>query len=202
MEIYVGLSSQQRWTRPESRLRAYLGPAFTRVDVGVSNFKISRFSILITFVVINISSPLSPSHFPRKMQCSEGDRYPIIAAPPLSMSELICKTYEDNVASALLDAWFKRHHKQFSDWFEKLRGGHEIPHRQRGQLLAWNTGEFAPENIFCRTVDTARVIPLDRTWTTHIYYHKIWRDHEQHLLKLLLSMVRRNAIIRLEANIL
>jgi hypothetical protein len=55
------------------------------------------------------------------------------------------------------------------DWLEvvrerkhdamKVAGG---PLCDGSQLLLWNKGDFVPENVFCRTVDTGRLIPLDR----------------------------------------
>jgi hypothetical protein len=61
---------------------------------------------------------------------------------------------------------------------------------QTKQMVAWNKGEFAPENVFCRTVDTGRLIPLDRTWTTHVYHHHSMRERKLGMMPVVFTMVR------------
>jgi hypothetical protein len=70
--------------------------------------------------------------------------YSPIHPPRLSMSELICKTLD---------------HDAYWDWFLRVRERRHSALRslRRGdQLLACSKGDFVPENIFMRTVDTAR----------------------------------------------
>ena len=59
------------------------------------------------------------------------------------------------------------------------------------QMVAWNKGDFAPENVFCRTVDTGRLIPLDRTWTTHVYHHHSMKERKLSMMPVVFTMVRR-----------
>ena len=58
------------------------------------------------------------------------------------------------------------------------------------QMIAWNKGEFAPENVFCRTIDTGRLIPLDRTWTTHVYHHHSMKERKLSMMPVVFTMVR------------
>lgn len=66
---------------------------------------------------------------------------------------------------------------------------------QRGnpnkQLILWSKGDFMPENVFCRTVDTGRLIPLDRTWTTHVYHHRTMQDRKLSMMPVVFTMVRK-----------
>jgi hypothetical protein len=48
------------------------------------------------------------------------------------------------------------------------------------QILLWQKGDFVPENVFCRTVDTGRLIPLDRTWTTYVYLKYLLAGRVEH----------------------
>jgi hypothetical protein len=59
-----------------------------------------------------------------------------------------------------------------------------------GQVLLWNKGDFVPENVFCRTVDTGRIIPLDRTWSTHVYHHASLSDRKLSMMPVVFTMVR------------
>jgi hypothetical protein len=62
---------------------------------------------------------------------------------------------------------------------------------QRGeQHPAWNKGDFIPENISMRTVDTARFIPLDRTWMTHVHHHRSMQDRKLSMMPVVFTMVR------------
>lgn len=50
-------------------------------------------------------------------------------------------------------------------------------------------GDFVPENVFIKTVDTARLIPLDRTWTTHVYHHRSMEDRKLSMMPVVFTMV-------------
>jgi hypothetical protein len=69
-----------------------------------------------------------------------------------------------------------------------LRGGGDGDGNGR-QAVLWTKGEFAPENVFCRTVDTGRLIPLDRTWRTHVYHHRTMLDRKLSMLPVVFTMV-------------
>lgn len=96
--------------------------------------------------------------------------------PSLSMSELMCQKLDNDTTDLLIDKWLERPHRPdtYYDWFDRVR---ERKHsasanNRKEQILLWNKGGFVPENIFTRTVDTSRLIPLDRTWVTHVYHHR------------------------------
>lgn len=67
---------------------------------------------------------------------------------------------------------------------------------QMKQLVAWNKGEFAPENVFCRTVDTGRLIPLDRTWTTHVYHHHSMKERKLSMMPVVFTMLPELMLLR------
>lgn len=118
------------------------------------------------------------------------DHYPLISAPSLSMSELVCKTFDEHNTSAVIGKWLKTRHAMYQDWFKSLRDRQAGSQWQEGQMLAWNKGDFAPENIFCRTVDTCRVLPFVRSWTTNVYYHKTMLRPAHKSAAVLLTLVR------------
>ncbi|RDB14834.1 hypothetical protein Hypma_016378 [Hypsizygus marmoreus] len=64
------------------------------------------------------------------------------------------------------------------------------------QIVAWNKGEFAPENVFCRTVDTGRLIPLDRTWTTHVYHHQSIQERKRPIMPVVFTMLPELMLLR------
>ena len=68
--------------------------------------------------------------------------------------------------------------------------GAKSANMQIKQMVAWNKGDFAPENVFCRTVDTGRLIPLDRTWTTHVYHHHSMKERKLSMMPVVFTMVR------------
>jgi hypothetical protein len=39
-------------------------------------------------------------------------------------------------------------------------------------------------------VDTFRLIPLDRTWTTHVYHHKSMQDRKLSMMPVVFTMVQ------------
>jgi hypothetical protein len=108
------------------------------------------------------------------------------------MSELVCKTLDHDATDVLIDKWLEHRNDAYWDWFMHVRERrHSAMHGlQRGeQLLAWSKGDFVPENIFMRTVDTARLIPLDRTWTTHVYHHRSMQDRKLSMMPVVFTMV-------------
>jgi hypothetical protein len=118
--------------------------------------------------------------------------YSPIHPPRLSMSELICKTLDHDATDVLIDKWLEHRNDAYWDWFLRVRERRHSALRslRRGdQLLAWSKGDFVPENIFMRTVDTARLIPLDRTWTTHVYHHRSMQDRKLSMMPVVFTMV-------------
>ncbi|PCH40116.1 hypothetical protein WOLCODRAFT_136668 [Wolfiporia cocos MD-104 SS10] len=103
-------------------------------------------------------------------------RYSKFIPPSLSMSELVCQKLDNDATDLLIDKWLERPHRPdaYYDWFQRVRERRHAANAnaRKEQLLLWNKGVFVPENIFTRTVDTGRLIPLDRTWVTHVYHHK------------------------------
>ena len=117
-------------------------------------------------------------------------RYSPTRAPSLSMSELLCKTLDCDATDLLIDKWLEHRNDAYWDWFQQIRERkHAANAAKKGQVLLWNKGPFVPENIFCRTVDTGRLIPLDRTWSTHVYYHKSMNDRKNSMMPVVYTMV-------------
>ncbi|KAH9850110.1 hypothetical protein C2E23DRAFT_735639 [Lenzites betulinus] len=108
-----------------------------------------------------------------------GLHYSKFIPPSLSISELECQKLDNDATDMLIDKWLERPHRpdSYYDWFQRVRERkHDANARQRReQILLWNKGVFVPENIFTRTIDTGRLIPLDRTWVTHVYHHRSMR---------------------------
>ena len=117
------------------------------------------------------------------------------------MSELVCKTLDHDATDVLIDKWLEHRNDAYWDWFLRVRERRHSALRslRRGdQLLAWSKGDFVPENIFMRTVDTARLIPLDRTWTTHVYHHRSMQDRKLSMMPVVFTMVcgpSRSAVV-------
>ncbi|KZT73745.1 hypothetical protein DAEQUDRAFT_721203 [Daedalea quercina L-15889] len=103
-------------------------------------------------------------------------RYSKFLPPSLSMSELVCQKLDNDATDLLIDKWLERPHcpDAYYDWFQRVRERRHAANANicKEQILLWNRGVFVPENIFTRTVDTGRLIPLDRTWVTHVYHHQ------------------------------
>ncbi|KAH9080287.1 hypothetical protein EDB83DRAFT_2503422 [Lactarius deliciosus] len=119
--------------------------------------------------------------------------------PSLSMSELVCKTLDHDATDVLIDKWLEHRNDAYWEWFMRVRERrHSALHTlQRGeQLLAWSKGDFVPENIFMRTVDTARMIPLDRTWTTHVYHHRSMQDRKLSMMPVVFTMLPELMLLR------
>ena len=105
-----------------------------------------------------------------------GRHYSKFIPPSLAMSELVCQKLDNDATDMLIDKWLERPHRpdSYYDWFQRVRERKHLANTdgRRDQVLLWNKGVFVPENIFTRTVDTGRLIPLDRTWVTHVYHHR------------------------------
>ncbi|KAI0365717.1 hypothetical protein BV20DRAFT_953767 [Pilatotrama ljubarskyi] len=105
-----------------------------------------------------------------------GLQYSKFLPPSLAMSELVCQKLDNDATDMLIDKWLERPHRpdSYHDWFQRVRERKHAANAaaRREQILLWNKGVFVPENIFTRTVDTGRLIPLDRTWVTHVYHHR------------------------------
>ncbi|KAL7279982.1 hypothetical protein ACG7TL_006393 [Trametes sanguinea] len=105
-----------------------------------------------------------------------GRHYSKFTPPSLEMSELVCQKLDNDATDMLIDKWLERPHRpdSYYDWFQRVRERKHAANAnaRREQILLWNKGVFVPENIFTRTVDTGRLIPLDRTWVTHVYHHR------------------------------
>jgi hypothetical protein len=106
------------------------------------------------------------------------------------MSELVCKTLDHSITDMMIDKWLENRNNAYSDWFRGLREKKHAANDQRSQVIIWNKGEFVPENVFCRTVDTGRLIPLDRTWTTHVYHHRSMHDRNLSMMPVVFTIVR------------
>lgn len=131
------------------------------------------------------------------------------------MSELVKTTLDHDSTDMLIDKWLEHRsngHDAYHDWFRDVRERKHNANANAGgaaaaaatvngtangrdgnsgkQVIAWNKGEFMPENVFCRTVDTGRLIPLDRTWTTHVYHHQSMQERKLSMMPVVFTMVR------------
>lgn len=125
------------------------------------------------------------SNMPRRQR-----HYSILSPPSLSMSELVKTTLDHDSTDMLIDKWLEHRnfgHDAYHEWFRDVRE-RKHAHSQK-QTVAWNKGDFLPENVFCRTVDTGRLIPLDRTWTTHVYHHHSMQERKLSMLPVVFTMV-------------
>ncbi|KAG6816823.1 hypothetical protein H0H87_002666 [Tephrocybe sp. NHM501043] len=125
--------------------------------------------------------------------------YSIFSPPSLSMSELVKTTLDHDETDLLIDQWLDhRGHGQiaYHEWFRDIRERKHAAQSQKKQLIAWNKGDFAPENVFCRTVDTGRLIPLDRTWTTHVYHHQSFQDRGLPMKPVVFTMLPELMLLR------
>ena len=117
------------------------------------------------------------------------------------MSELIKTTLDHESTDMLIEKWLEHRssaHDAYHEWFREVRARkhHQNIQNKFKQLIAWNKGEFVPENLFCRTVDTGRLIPLDRTWTTHVYHHHSMSERKLSMLPVVFTMVRSCLLLR------
>ncbi|EIW81204.1 hypothetical protein CONPUDRAFT_165415 [Coniophora puteana RWD-64-598 SS2] len=122
--------------------------------------------------------------------------YSALSQPRLSMSELVCKTLDHEVTDMLIDKWLEHRNDAYWDWFQAVRERKHAANALRRQIVVWNKGEFVPENVFCRTVDTGRLIPLDRTWTTHVYHHKSMQDRKLSMMPVVFTMLPELMLLR------
>ncbi|KAG7088067.1 hypothetical protein E1B28_012098 [Marasmius oreades] len=124
-------------------------------------------------------------------------RYSLFTPPTLETSELVKDTLDHEKTDMLIDKWLEHRghpHDAYHDWFLCIRERkHAHNHKQ---TLLWNKGEFVPENIFCRTVDTGRLIPLDRTWKTHVYYHRSMQDRKLPMMPVVFTMLPELMLLR------
>lgn len=107
------------------------------------------------------------------------------------MSELVKTTLSHDSTDMLIDKWLEHRgygHDAYHEWFRDVRERKHAAHDK--QSIVWNKGDFVPENIFCRTVDTGRLIPLDRTWTTHLYHHRSMQERKLPMMPVVFTMVR------------
>ncbi|EAU86169.2 hypothetical protein CC1G_03380 [Coprinopsis cinerea okayama7 len=127
--------------------------------------------------------------------------YSIFSPPSLAMSELVKTTLDHDSTDMLIEKWLEHRssaHDAYHEWFRDIRE-RQLHHRVSShtrQIIAWNKGEFVPENIFCRTVDTGRLIPLDRTWTTHVYHHHTMSERKLSMLPVVFTMLPELMLLR------
>jgi len=116
--------------------------------------------------------------------------YSIFSPPSLSMTELIKTTLDHDSTDMLIERWLEHTNTgldAYQAWFKDAR--ERMQKDNTKQTVAWNKGEFAPEHVFCRTVDTNRLMPLDRTWTTHVYHHHSMQDRKRSMMPVVFTMV-------------
>ncbi|KAG7445670.1 uncharacterized protein BT62DRAFT_172808 [Guyanagaster necrorhizus] len=124
--------------------------------------------------------------------------YSLFSPPSLSMTELVKTTLDHDSTDMLIDKWLEHrgsNHDAYHDWFREVRE-RKHAHSQNKQAIVWSKGEFVPENIFCRTVDTGRLIPLDRTWTTHVYHHRSMQERKLSMMPVVFTMLPELMILR------
>ncbi|KAA1469601.1 hypothetical protein DENSPDRAFT_835238 [Dentipellis sp. KUC8613] len=128
------------------------------------------------------------------------------------MSELVCKTLDHDATDVLIDKWLEHRNDAYWDWFMRVRErrhaaraqasnssaneAQTVALQQGAQLLMWNKGDFVPENVFVRTVDTSRLIPLDRTWTTHVYHHRSMQERKLSMMPVVFTMLPELMLLR------
>ncbi|KAK2465403.1 hypothetical protein APHAL10511_002757 [Amanita phalloides] len=127
-------------------------------------------------------------------------RYSIFQPPSLDMTDLVKTTLDHDSTDMLIDKWLEHRNgglDVYHEWFRDIRErrhAHAVSHKQ--QIIAWNKGDFVPENVFCRTVDTGRLIPLDRTWTTHVYHHHSMSERKLSMMPVVFTMLPELMILR------
>ncbi|KAI6012138.1 hypothetical protein PISMIDRAFT_677076 [Pisolithus microcarpus 441] len=122
--------------------------------------------------------------------------YSALSQPALEMSELVCKTLDHDATDILIDKWLEHRNDAYWEWFQNIRLRKHAANTLKRQVIAWNKGDFVPENIFCRTVDTSRLIPLDRTWTTHVYHHRSMQDRKLSMMPVVFTMLPELMLLR------
>ncbi|KAJ3513743.1 hypothetical protein NLJ89_g2776 [Agrocybe chaxingu] len=123
--------------------------------------------------------------------------YSIFLPPSLSMTELVKTTLDHDSTDMLIDRWLEHRNNGHDPYYEWFRDTRERKHGHLAkQTVAWNKGGFVPENVFCRTVDTGRLIPLDRTWTTHVYHHHTMQDRKLPMMPVVFTMLPELMLLR------
>ncbi|CAA7271516.1 unnamed protein product [Cyclocybe aegerita] len=123
--------------------------------------------------------------------------YSIFLPPSLSMTELVKTTLDHDSTDMLIDRWLEHRNNGHDPYYEWFRDTRERKHGHlTKQTVAWNKGGFVPENVFCRTVDTGRLIPLDRTWTTHVYHHHTMQDRKLPMMPVVFTMLPELMLLR------
>ncbi|TFK34724.1 hypothetical protein BDQ12DRAFT_726589 [Crucibulum laeve] len=140
-----------------------------------------------------------PKRSPRRRQ----RHYSMLKPPSLSMSELVKTTLDHDSTDMLIDKWLDHRstaHDAYHDWFMDVRERKHPFHTNTAntmkQIIAWNKGDFVPENVFCRTVDTGRLIPLDRTWTTHVYHHRSMQERRLSMMPVVFTLLPELMLLR------
>lgn len=157
-------------------------PASQKIAFKSQGFSCSR---TVPFFLVGSLIHLLPTMPPRSRA------YSLFSPPSLSMSELVRTTLDCDSTDMMIDEWLKHRsngHDVYHDWFRDLRERKQT-YSPKKQIIAWRKGPFLPENVFCRTVDTGRLIPLDRTWKTHIYHHKSIQERTIPILSVVSTMV-------------
>ncbi|KAF8555267.1 hypothetical protein OG21DRAFT_932561 [Imleria badia] len=126
----------------------------------------------------------------------QAQRYSALSQPTLAMSELVCKTLDHDATDMLIDKWLEHRNDVYWEWFQAVRERKHASNTLRRQVIVWNKGDFVPENIFCRTVDTGRLIPLDRTWTTNVYHHRSMQDRKLSMMPVVFTMLPELMLLR------
>ncbi|KAF8133691.1 hypothetical protein EV363DRAFT_1324383 [Boletus edulis] len=126
----------------------------------------------------------------------QAQHYSALSQPILAMSELVCKTLDNDTTDMLIDKWLEHRNDAYWEWFQAVRQRKHASNTLRHQVIVWNKGDFVPENIFCRTVDTGRLIPLDRTWTTHVYHHRSMQDRKLSMMPVVFTMLPELMLLR------
>ncbi|KAF9475063.1 hypothetical protein BDN70DRAFT_884176 [Pholiota conissans] len=118
------------------------------------------------------------------------------------MSELIKTTLNGDSTDLLMDKWLDHDrniaHDTYHEWFKDVRERrhNDIANLAEKQVIAWNKGAFSPENVFCRTVDTGRLISLGRTWTTHVYHHHAIQERQLSMMRVVFTMLPELMLLR------
>ncbi|KAH0831972.1 hypothetical protein J3R83DRAFT_12869 [Lanmaoa asiatica] len=126
----------------------------------------------------------------------QAQQYSALSQPTLAMSELVCKTLDHDATDMLLDKWLEHRNDAYWEWFQVVRERKHASNALIRQVIVWNKGDFVPEHIFCRTIDTGRLIPLDRTWTTHVYHHRSMQDRKLSMMPVVFTMLPELMLLR------
>ncbi|KAJ7643798.1 hypothetical protein FB45DRAFT_736502 [Roridomyces roridus] len=123
--------------------------------------------------------------------------YSLFSPPYLSTSELVKTTLDHDSTDMLIDQWLQYRgygHDAYHEWFRDVRERRHAAFDK--QSIVWNKGDFVPENLFCRTIDTGRLIPLDRTWKTHLYHHRSIKERKLPMMPVVFTMLPELMLLR------